>query len=532
VGRAALGSARGVCVAAGQLLPLLAYARLSGRAQMGLAEAAVSSLPPRYLAGLLLADHRGFMDFVVYVGLPVLVLAPLALRRRQGRFWLALVLGAVLYALGDNTPLFGVVLALLPAQAWLRAPARVWFIAAAALSLAAGWGYDGLRCLSRRRGSRARRALNLAALALGMLGIGLTLGYWLWYGRPPGSLMAFGAVAALTALLVLAAGWTARAWGAALLIPLLVGDLWVMDATLVEGRPARAVFAESGLGAYLAAQAASGEAPFRVYSPSYSLPQHIAAAYGLETADGVDPLYLERYAAYMEQATGVARHGYGETIPAFEGEGPLATLNRDARPNPALLGLLNVRYVAAEFPIAVAGLRDAARFGATHLYENARALPRAFVVGCTQPVADFDAALGWLRGASAELVAGTAVVEPTAGAEPVYLACGPVTSRVVWLERSPNRLALDVTLDRDGFLVLSQAWYPGWVATLDGQPTTLWRADGVLSGVYVPPGQHRLMLHYRPPRALVGGGISVATLAGMAVAGGLLWAGRRRGAHG
>ncbi len=343
--RAVAATALGLCLAAGQLLPLLGYAPLSGRARMGLEEAGVSSLPPRYLLGLVLADHRGFTDYVVYVGLPVLLLALVALRRRQGRFWLAVALGALIYALGYHTPLYRLLLSLVPLQAWLRAPSRVWFVAAAALALAAGWGYDELRHRVGPRASRTYAALHTAVLALGALGAGLAMCYWLWYGRPPLNVIAFGVVAALTALVVLAAGRTRQGRGVALLIPLVLGDLWVMDATLVEGRPARAVFAESGLGAYLAAQVAAGAAPFRVYSPSYSLPRHIAATYGLETADGVDPLYLEAYAAYMEAASGVRRRGYGETIPAFEGEGPLQTLNREARPNLALLGLLNTRYV-------------------------------------------------------------------------------------------------------------------------------------------------------------------------------------------
>jgi len=138
--RLLLGAMLALAVAAVQLLPLLRFASLSARAAMGFSESAVSSLPLHYLWGLLLADHRGFMDYVLYVGVPVLALAVLALPRRQARFWWAFVCVALVYALGTNTPVYGWAFRLLPALAWLRAPSRLWFVAAAALALLAGWG--------------------------------------------------------------------------------------------------------------------------------------------------------------------------------------------------------------------------------------------------------------------------------------------------------------------------------------------------------------------------------------------------------
>jgi hypothetical protein len=443
------------------------------------------------------------MDYVLYVGVPVLALAVLALPRRQAWFWWAFVGAALVYSLGANTPLYGWAFRLLPALAWLRAPSRVWFVAAAALALLAGWGADRLLAVGAglpRPYSRAglprpysRRRLNLVAVALGALALALLLGYAIVFGQPPANLVAFGVVTAITAALcvVTAARRLPRRGAIAALAVLLLADLWVMDATLVEGRSPEAVFAESGLGAYLA-QRMDGE-PFRVYSPSYSLPRHIAARYGLETAGGVDPLYLEAYDAFMEVASGVRRTGYTETVPPLEGEGDIATVNREARPDPALLGLLNVRYVAAEFPMAVEGLREVERFGSTYLYENEQVLPRAFVVGRVEPVEDLDAALEW---AQTHDVARTAAVE---SGRP--LASGQVQAEVAWVRRSPNQLVLDVTLDRAGFLVLSQVWYPGWRAEVDGQPVTLWRAYGVLSGVYLEQGSHVVEFTYWPLRS-------------------------------
>ena len=515
----ALAIALALMVSAVQLLPMLRLAPLSARAGMGFSESAVSSLPPRYLWGLLLADQRGFMDHMLYAGIPVLALAVLALQRRQARFWWALVVVSLVYALGTNTPLYGWAFQLLPALAWLRAPSRIWFVAASALALLAGWGSDrlwgGLSALDRR-------SFNLAAVALGALALVLLVGYAILFGRPPANLMALGMIAPATAVLfVIVAARRLPRWGAAAaLAALLLADLWIVDATLVKGQSPETVFAESGLGTFLAQQK-DGE-PFRVYSPSYSLPRHIAARYGLETADGVDPLYLEEYAAFMEAASGVQRSGYGETIPAMYGEGPLATLNRDAVPNLTLLGLLNVRYVAAEFPMPMDGLSEISRFGSTYLYEMVHALPRAFIVGQVELVESFDAALEWVRAQGIDDLRRVAAVE---GGE--ILASGEVKHTIAWMERSPNRLILEVTLDRSAFLVLSQVWYPGWHAEVDGQPTRIWQADGVLSGVYMRPGKHVVSFAYQPRLTYIGGFASAITVGALGLVG-LGWCRRKR----
>ena len=49
-----------------------------------------------------------------------------------------------------------------------------------------------------------------------------------------------------------------------------------------------------------------------------------------------------------------------------------------------------------------------------------------------------------------------------------------------------------------GVVVLTDAWFPGWQATLDGSPVRLRRANFALRGVVVPAGEHRIEMRYRP----------------------------------
>ncbi len=87
----------------------------------------------------------------------------------------------------------------------------------------------------------------------------------------------------------------------------------------------------------------------------------------------------------MRDATGVPSTQYSVTMPPFETGDP-AVDNMDSIPNPYLLGLLNVRYVASAFPIEIEGLTPIGKYGATYLYSNQYEAPRAWVQDAQLPV--------------------------------------------------------------------------------------------------------------------------------------------------
>jgi hypothetical protein len=152
-------------------------------------------------------------------------------------------------------------------------------------------------------------------------------------------------------------------------------DLLIVDVTLIEARSPQYVFAEDRAAArWLTDQPGR----FRVYSPSYSLPQHVAERYGLKLADGVDPLQLKPYADYLTRAAGMpSRQGYSVTLPPFPEGGDVQTALADVIPDTEMLGQLGVRYVAAAFPITHHRLTLVRRFDDTHLYRNEDARPPA-----------------------------------------------------------------------------------------------------------------------------------------------------------
>ena len=62
----------------------------------------------------------------------------------------------------------------------------------------------------------------------------------------------------------------------------------------------------------------------------------------------------------------------------------------------------------------------------------------------------------------------------------------------------PNRLSYDVNSGKGGVLVFSEIYYPGWTATVDGQPVELGRVDYLLRAMQIAPGRHQVELSFFP----------------------------------
>lgn len=500
-------------LAAVQIAPLLELMRYSGRGSLTLAEASNYSLPWRYLLGLFLADRGGFHEWMTYLGiLPLLLAGPALFERskwRQTEFLVALAVFAALFALGINAPLFPVLYRLLPGLGWLRVPARMWFIVAFAVALLAG---HGVEMLNRAGMPPARRIITLAGVGAVAFCLLLTGGYLALYHTLPATLGGL-AVFASGGLLILLLRLSGRLGGrlfCPLALALLVADLWWMDSSLFAVRGLEDAFTpQRDVVVYLAQATGSTWPPARVYSPSYSLPQHLGALYDLHQVDGVDPIQLARYVAFMRLAGGYEGQSYAVTIPPFPEGADISTAYRETRPNATLLGLLNCRFVVAEFPIEARGLTLRRRLGTTYIYENELTLPRAFVIHSVHPARNKEEALAALGGLN---LATEAVVEGGKA-----LGGEPGAGQVQITSYTPNQITVEVESKSPGLLVLSEIWYPGWRARDNGREVSIYPTDYVLRGIYLETGRHTVQLHYDPISLKVGGAISVLAWLGLGV---------------
>ena len=82
--------------------------------------------------------------------------------------------------------------------------------------------------------------------------------------------------------------------------------------------------------------------------------------------------------------------------------------------------------------------------------------------------------------------------------KPVAEETADSASIVTLTAYEPNKLTYDVKSVRGGVVVFSEIYYPGWTATIDGEPVELGRVDYVLRALTVTPGQHQVELSFFP----------------------------------
>lgn len=132
--------------------------------------------------------------------------------------------------------------------------------------------------------------------------------------------------------------------------------------------------------------------------------------------------------------------------------------------------------------------------GDVKIYENLEALARAFLVFQWQSAVSPAAAVEAMRAEDLDprieaVVIGDGVPQPP-------FSSGQGTVSIV--EYRPESVVMRAVSDIGGLLVITDANYPGWQATVDGEPATLWPVDGLFRGVFVPPGEHDVVMTFRP----------------------------------
>ena len=144
------------------------------------------------------------------------------------------------------------------------------------------------------------------------------------------------------------------------------------------------------------------------------------------------------------------------------------------------------------------------------VYENARALPRAWLASEARALGE-EATLkvirtGLLPDGSAWEPQRTALVESDPGAvnPPATQAGG---AQIVRYE--PNRVDVRTKAPAPSLLVLAENHYPGWRAYLDGEPVGVLRVNYNQRGVRVPAGEHEVRFVYRPKSLMIGAAVSL-----------------------
>ncbi len=354
----------------------------------------------------------------------------------------------------------------------------------------------GLGIVLVQRG-RAQRGAVLAAAAL-VVAL-LSLAYvWAVNKIPPGpySVWFFTSVGvALVAACAAAAvaGWLPRGRGGAL-AALLVADLvaaYYAPFFLGAAAPAdarRDTFAGAPYVSMLRRATGGGE---RVLGVAGMLVPNWAGSFGLDDPGAVDAFYPRGFLPFVDAFLPAPPGASGDRVDRFDGLVPPSLDSENAR---RFLALASVRYVIVPSTarIRAAGLR-LVYDGDARVYRFDGALPRASIFHDVLAVRDQPAVLRALTDPAVD-VRRTLVV---AGLPSSREAARPAGETASFARPDAVHVQIDARLDRPGYVMLNDTYYPGWVATVDGRETPIVQADFLFRAVPVGAGSHRIVYAYR-----------------------------------
>ena len=530
----------GFAIGAIQYLPVREYVDWSPRVGGRDYDYATSfSMPIEELINTYLPQFSGILDrywgrngihlHSEYLGAGVLALAVLGVgarraadRRRLTWFWLGTLIVSLLWALGGHTPFYQLVYAVVPGSKFFRAPSTIFFVTTFATAVLAAFGAERLLAgaVTRRTaliGTGIGAAIALLATAGLFENLALsvsTIPQLEGNIRENGPAVVAGAwrsFAFLALTLGLAAALAARripaavaGWG---LVLLTVADLWSVERLYYTfSEPARVTYATDPAIERIKADSA----PVRV----------IAAG----AAVGVPGAYHDP----MLEGDGLMHHGvrlafgyHGNELGRYQRLGGKER-GWDQLANPAFWALLNIKYFYTTLdtlPIPgarrVVGPVTSAAGSTVYLHELPGPHDYAWVV---PTVAKYpDEAVAEAARAPNFPVRNVALIDPASAtpAAPLTAIPAPLDLRAAVSAYGPGRaeLTLDAPAPKGAALVVSENYYPGWTATVEGAAVPVERGDLSLIVVPLPEGARRIALAFDSAPFHTGERITLVALA-------------------
>lgn len=240
---------------------------------------------------------------------------------------------------------------------------------------------------------------------------------------------------------------------------------------------------------------ASSQADKIIAPPNTLLPYQISTVTGKNQQF---PKWYREYAALIEPQPNLSHVVFDQTHSRF-------------------FDILNVRYVVTHATAPpLAGYDLIATAEGLSIYENKNALPRAFFASRVIETGSHEEALETLRNptfSSLDVVVVEKVI--TRAPEVIVTSRPPQTSppQATIIEDRRNRVVIETQNEDSGMLVLSDNYYPGWSASVDGTPAEIFRANCTMRAISVPAGRHMISFVFMPVTFKASVYLSLATAA-------------------
>jgi hypothetical protein len=544
----------GLAIGAVQYLPVREYMPWSPRAG-GIDYSAATSYawPPYELLNAYLPQFSGILDNYSgpngihlhsdYAGVVVLILAGAALigwrsdpRRKHLIFWSSALVISLLWSLGGATPFYRIPYALVPGTKYFRAPATIFFVGTLALALLACVGTE--RFLERRVSRKYLVGWAIAGLVFVVLasaGVLSSIAESFAHERLVDRVQAnkqalfLGAWRSLAFALLLLGLWFAMARGkvsstlaAGALVFLMAFDLWTIERIYwMFSAPAKVIYASDAITAALKAE----PQPVRV------LP------FQLRDSQQRDP-FLTGDALMTHRIRNVWGY-HGNQLGRFNELTAFHTGDTRAFA-PNVLRLTNTQYLltnVAELPFVggttmVKGPVRNASGDTTYLFRLAAENPYAWVTPVAVKAPD-DQVLGTILNPRFD-VTRAALFDTSANvtvAQGVQSLPEPLAIKTTVRHYEPGKVQIDLSAPapQGSSLVVSENYYPGWIAAVDGKPARIGRADYTMIGVELPAGARSIELNFTSPTYQKGKAITwIAIALGFLMLGGGVLRDRRR----
>jgi hypothetical protein len=496
-------------------------------------------------------EGQRFKLHTEYAGAFALVLLVVgAWYARRDRVWwflAGLSVFQLTLALGRHTPLYRLYYELLPGIDRFRAPDLAYYVIAFAVTVMGALTLEHLARLRAAPAAKGRAGDDafgpLVYLAFALAAVAVLGAMYAGASTPPAPAGTPSRVAGWMrfAFFAAAVGGLVWAWArghmtsmafALVLCTVTVVDLWIIDRRFFHTTiPAEAQYAPDDVIAFLQA-AREREGPFRAWTFPAVEQYHGGGAYGsdfpmvfgVEQLGGEHPNTLQRFNEYVGHGTRTYIDWHNTMAEPAIATGPDGQQAIAFRSAPGFLEAANVRYVISMAPLADSAYRLVHGGPSALIYENTRALSRAYLAASVRKV-PAAATLQAMRAAPWD-PRQVAFVHDTASLPAATAA--PLAGDARVTEHTPDRVVVRTTASRPAFLVLADNWYPGWVARVDGVPATVYLTNHTFRGVQVPAGAHTVEFVFAPGDLTRGMYITLGTTVLLLAVGGVSLASHRR----